>query len=377
MERSSGVGGGSGAEFATLLQRIGAAYAAPVRAFQCSQSADGRGRAPNDLALLLVFGFALARTAEIITAALMAADGDLGPAAQGLLALAAHDFSMPLLFVFISGIGLTVLAGKRRRPGSDFDMACIASVPLVGVQLLAIAVAGVAPAATAAARVAAMAAYGWAIVLVALAYLEIRKRPRRDAKRGPAEVADVSASLSPRVLGLVGGLFFLALAALSTVEVASGWDDLGPVRRGDTAPEFQLPTIGEDGTVEANRLSLADLRGQVVVLDFWEAWCEPCRVAMPVLNQVSGDYRDQGVVFLSINTEGRDGAQNARRVLDKLGNGPTLLSDDGDVARRYRVTTIPHLVVVDRHGIVVAVHRGFEGTAALEAFLIAELRALL
>jgi cytochrome c biogenesis protein CcmG/thiol:disulfide interchange protein DsbE len=165
------------------------------------------------------------------------------------------------------------------------------------------------------------------------------------------------------------GLALVAVAALVLIVDAAGvarnWAAFRPVRAGDLAPDFRLPRVDARGELAAP-LSLAELRGKVVVLDFWATWCGPCRASMPVLDRVVARHAARGAVLVSINTEGPDARGEARTMVDELAPGATLVSDDGATSDRYRVTTIPHLVVVDRDGRVVLVSRGFPGQSRLE-----------
>ena len=69
---------------------------------------------------------------------------------------------------------------------------------------------------------------------------------------------------------------------------------------GQIAPDFSLPRIdGTPGTV-----TMADLRGQVVVLDFWATWCPPCVAMIPMLDDAHRNWAPRGVSFVGINSDG-------------------------------------------------------------------------
>ncbi|RMH44817.1 MAG: TlpA family protein disulfide reductase [Deltaproteobacteria bacterium] len=145
----------------------------------------------------------------------------------------------------------------------------------------------------------------------------------------------------------------LATAAFGAVDVARNWHAMRPVAPGDMAPLFSLPRADGGG-----RVSLADARGDVVLVDFWASWCGPCIRAMPAIERAWRRLRGDGFRVLSVNIEGRAGRAAALAAARRLGVTFPVLSDDGAVADAFRVTTIPHLVVIDRRGVVVAVHRG-------------------
>lgn len=158
---------------------------------------------------------------------------------------------------------------------------------------------------------------------------------------------------------VAGWALVLAIAAVMVVDLVAigrGCDDLRPPRVGKRAVDFALPTIDAAGAVSENWTSLAALRGKPVVIDFWATWCHPCRQTMPLLADAVA--RRQGdAVLLSVCTDGNQRPREARRLVDELAPGALLVADEGDVADQYAVSTIPHVVVVDRQGRVVLVER--------------------
>ncbi len=157
-----------------------------------------------------------------------------------------------------------------------------------------------------------------------------------------------------------------AVFAIDVAAVAREWSGLRPVATGAEAPDFSLPRIGPRGRLGPEALSLSSLRGQVVIIDFWETWCRPCRDAMPAIDRVAARHREDGVAFVSVCSDGTRQPAEARRLVDALAPRASLLADGGAIADRYGVGTIPHMVVVGRDGKVVHVHRRFTGAANLE-----------
>lgn len=164
------------------------------------------------------------------------------------------------------------------------------------------------------------------------------------------------------------GLGVIGLAALLLVinGFSAGKDcsSLRPVHAGEMAPDFKVASVDARGAL-GPAISLSSLRGKVVILDFWATWCSPCRASMPVLEDMATTYKDQGLVVLSLNTEGAESARAARSMVDELAPSVKLMSDNGRVSLLYKVTTIPHMLVIDREGQVQWVHRGFVGSSSL------------
>ncbi len=121
------------------------------------------------------------------------------------------------------------------------------------------------------------------------------------------------------------------------------------------APGFVLPELGRDGELTGAMVDLGELRGRVVLLDFWAEWCGPCREALPWLGELQERFGDRGLTVLSVKTDGDDLGRAAKAL--RATRFPLVLDEHG-VAGRYQVTVIPHMVLVDRDGIVRGVYRG-------------------
>ena len=113
---------------------------------------------------------------------------------------------------------------------------------------------------------------------------------------------------------------------------------------GRAAPEFSLRTV--DGT-QAIRLS--DLRGQVVVVNFWASWCAGCRIEHPALLAAWQRYRDLGVVFVGIPFQDRP--SDSRAYLNELGGDwPELTDPASGTAIAYGVYGVPETFVIGPAG---------------------------
>jgi thiol-disulfide isomerase/thioredoxin len=123
------------------------------------------------------------------------------------------------------------------------------------------------------------------------------------------------------------------------------------VKVGDAAPDFALKDLA------GSEVSLASLKGKVVVLDFWATWCGPCKAAMPVIQKLHDEYASKGVAVLGVNTwEQKADAAKDYMASKKFTYGCLLKGDD--LAKAYGVTGIPTLVVIGKDGKVALIEVG-------------------
>lgn len=137
---------------------------------------------------------------------------------------------------------------------------------------------------------------------------------------------------------------------------------------GAPAPDF---TLKRDS---GENMRLSELRGEVVMINFWATWCAPCRQELPLLNSLYDQYRKVGFSLLAINVD--DDPANARAMARKLGlKFPVLLDTDKRISRLYDVTAMPSTWLIDRDGRVRYVHRGY--VSGVERAYQTEVRELL
>ncbi len=150
-------------------------------------------------------------------------------------------------------------------------------------------------------------------------------------------------------------IFFIGILVL-----AAAWIFISADKNGDStaglipapqagflAPDFTLETL--DGEI----ITLSDLRGQVVLVNFWATWCPPCKAEMPAFEQAYLDYADEGFVILAVNAIQQDSisAIEGFSAANQL-TFPILLDTDGNVNRAYQVKSLPTSFFVGKDGVI-------------------------
>ncbi|MGB2962614.1 MAG: TlpA disulfide reductase family protein [Anaerolineales bacterium] len=118
-------------------------------------------------------------------------------------------------------------------------------------------------------------------------------------------------------------------------------------QEGFFAPGFQLKTIdGKD-------LSLADLRGAPVILNFWASWCPPCRAEMPAFQRVFEDYSSNDLTIVAINSTFQDSLTEVSGfVNDNSLTFPILLDTTGSVSKSYNLHSLPTTFFINSQGLI-------------------------
>ncbi|PTL77912.1 TlpA disulfide reductase family protein [Vitiosangium sp. GDMCC 1.1324] len=150
------------------------------------------------------------------------------------------------------------------------------------------------------------------------------------------------------VTGLLGlaGLSYLGVQEALRARLASD---------GMAAPSVKMKTY------KGETLSLADLKGKVVMLDFWATWCPPCQAEMPSLIKLAKEYEGKGLVFVAAS---RDEMPDAPMFVEEFvvsrmpELGQYVVYAPDEVAGVFQVTALPTLYFLDREGRVVDAQRG-------------------
>jgi cytochrome c biogenesis protein CcmG/thiol:disulfide interchange protein DsbE len=149
--------------------------------------------------------------------------------------------------------------------------------------------------------------------------------------------------LTIAALVVVGFLGLLVWGMLNKQPI-TGLSGVTMVNR--AAPGFTLTTFN------GNTISLQDLRGKPVVINFWASWCPPCRIEAPLLERTWRAYKDQGLIFIGVNIQDREvDALNYLREFDiTYPNGPDPI---GEISIDFGVSGLPVTFFISGKGEVV------------------------
>ncbi len=145
----------------------------------------------------------------------------------------------------------------------------------------------------------------------------------------------------------------LLLAALGWIIISrdtSGNSTAGKIpapQAGFLAPDFTLTTL------DGETVSLADYRGQAVLLNYWATWCPPCKAEMPAMQRVYETYRARGFVVLAVNATNQDTIGDVEAFVREYGlTFPVLLDSEGRVGALYRINALPTSFFIRPDGII-------------------------
>ncbi|MFZ5997707.1 MAG: peroxiredoxin family protein [Nitrospirota bacterium] len=146
--------------------------------------------------------------------------------------------------------------------------------------------------------------------------------------------------MNKTIIRTISLLIFLALCFSSTLCALAA-------NSGSPAPDFTLTDIS------GKKISLSELKGKVVLLNFWATWCGPCKAEMPALNKLYLELKEKGFVILAVSLDTAEKPVKSFIAEKKLAF-PVLMDSDKELSfDKYAVMGLPTTFLIDKKGIIV------------------------
>lgn len=127
-----------------------------------------------------------------------------------------------------------------------------------------------------------------------------------------------------------------------------------PVQEGKVVPELSFKHINGES------IKLHELRGKVVLIEFWATWCEACREAVPDLMEIYKNNSDKGLVMIAVSVdEGGDYVKRVRDFINEYNITYPVAVDGISLSKKFGVYTIPSIFIINKEGILVKKYPGY------------------
>lgn len=156
----------------------------------------------------------------------------------------------------------------------------------------------------------------------------------------------------PAAAFAIAATLLLPLAAAIAAPEAMKALGIMEMHQPTAAPDISMPTLA------GPRLAMKDLRGKLVLVNFWATWCVPCQWEMPLMETLYKAYKDQGFVILAISLDQGDPDRVRAFVKDKKLTFPVGLDPRHEAARQFGITGLPATLLVGPDGYIKGVTYG-------------------
>lgn len=180
-------------------------------------------------------------------------------------------------------------------------------------------------------------------------------------KKRAGHIFPIAGMLIALVVLIGAGIYFYGIKG----QASSSGGAMGEAPfAGETAPNFTLTSL------DGKTVSLSDYRGQVVFLNFFATWCDPCKAELPDFNRMNNRMKDEGMkaTFLLVNVQQQP--DEVQAFMKQNGYTMTVLTDvSGAVAAKYLVSGIPATFIVGPDGKIITKRVGTISASLLETYV--------
>ena len=193
------------------------------------------------------------------------------------------------------------------------------------------------------------------------------KRTRRENRKVSTNMRTTNYCPRLRLAGVAVTAFIIGGCTLQPQDAAAPPPSPGEIKVSRTGiPQIPnpitAPPIGKLKTLDGETVSMESLRGKVVILDFWATWCGPCRMTIPVLQELHKKHGKDGLVVIGISDEP---GEVVKPFVGRGGMDYRIVADPDTKmtwGANYEVESLPTMAVIDRNGKLRMYEKGFDRT---------------
>ena len=156
----------------------------------------------------------------------------------------------------------------------------------------------------------------------------------------------------------------IVIGVIGVFVILSSVLQAGPVSKGK-APDFKIPVANSAASNTSEILKLSDLKGKIVILDFWSTTCPPCLAQINVLKRIKRDYKAKKIEIVGLAVGGESLERIKIFAAQRQINYPTGPDSRGVAATTYKVSSLPTLFIINKKGNIVDSHIGYQPESTL------------